>query len=305
MGSGILVTTKTEKSLLRANANPRVSVIIPFFNPGNFLREAVESVVAQTYRSWELILVDDGSTDHSTSIAKAFAAASEGCIRYLEHPGHANRGMPASRNFGIISSCGAYVANLDADDWWEAGFLDELVSVLDSNPSVAMTFGPMKVWGGWSEREKRADWVQSFTFVPNKIIQPPSFIPLLLTGRNDPQGCVFRREILDEVGLYEESLEMCEDWALFIKIALKNEIMPIGNCLYRYRQHPGQFCRQRHVAGSFHRDFLPFISWLRHYLESVSCEDRGVWVAVRRLAWRNRILRAREVIISTLRRVWP
>ena len=286
--------------------NHLVSVIIPFLNPGDFLIESIESVAAQTYSSWELLLVDDGSTDSSTHIAKSFAENSGGQIRYLEHPGHGNRGMPASRNLGILNSRGLYVANLDADDTWDETFLEEFVAVLDSNRSVAMTFGPMKVWASWSRtKNDSSDWVQSFTFAPNEVIHPPRFVPLLLTGRNDPQGVVFRRAVLHDVGLYEESIDMCEDWALFVKIALKHDIMPLENCHYRYRQHPAQFCRQRIIAGTFHHDFLPFLRWLTRYLETVSCDDRSVWAAVSRLTWRNRFLRAREMLLNAVKRALP
>jgi glycosyltransferase involved in cell wall biosynthesis len=292
---------ESPRFMREVGTHPRVSIIVPFLNPGGFLQDAIDSVLSQTYESWELLLVDDGSTDQSTRVAKMISGNSGGRIRYLEHPGHANRGMPASRNMGIINSRGVYIANLDADDTWDETFLAEFVSLLDGNPSVAMTFGPMKVWSSWSDAEDSQDWIQSFSFLPNKIIHPPAFLPLMLTGRNDPQGCVFRRTILDEVGLYEESLEMCEDWALFVKIALKYEILPIGTCHYRYRQHPGQFCRQRHFAGSFHREFLPFLHWLRDYLKTTSCNDREVLAAVSKFAWRNRYLRVREFFIHAMR----
>lgn len=283
-----------------ADLGPKVSVIVPFLNPGDFLREAIESVLAQTFQEWELILVDDGSTDQSTAIAKSYASSS-GQITYLEHHGHVNKGMPASRNLGINNSCGRYVAQLDSDDLWQKNFLEEFVSILDHYPSVAMTFGPMKVWFSWSRAQGvSSDRIQSFSFRPDKIISPPSFVPLLLTGRNDPQGSVIRRSVLEEVGLYEESLEMCEDWALFVKIALKHDIFPLSKCHYWYRQHQAQFCSQRHHSGRFHREFLPFIAWLKSYLASVGCDDPDVLSAVSRLIWRNRFRRAGESVWRTL-----
>ena len=77
-----------------------VSVTIPFYNAQRFLRETVESVLAQTYADWELLLVDDGSTDGSSGIAQSFAATFPGKIFYLEHPGHRNLGVNAARNLG-------------------------------------------------------------------------------------------------------------------------------------------------------------------------------------------------------------
>src|SRR3712207_221993 len=79
---------------------PRVSVVVIFLDAARFLGEAVASVLGQTYGAWELLLVDDGSTDGSSALARGYAAAQPGRVRYLEHPGHANRGMSAARNLG-------------------------------------------------------------------------------------------------------------------------------------------------------------------------------------------------------------
>ena len=84
--------------------------MIIFWEAERFLEEAIESVVAQTYASWELLLVDDGSRDGSTAIARRYVRRFPDRMRYLEHPGHANLGMSASRNLGIRHSRGSYVA---------------------------------------------------------------------------------------------------------------------------------------------------------------------------------------------------
>ena len=83
------------------SSKPLVSVIVIFFNAEDFIQEAIESVFAQTYEHWELLLVDDGSTDKSRSIAERCAEQYPDKVRCLEHEGHQNRGMSASRNLGI------------------------------------------------------------------------------------------------------------------------------------------------------------------------------------------------------------
>src|SRR5262245_1282954 len=97
---------------------PRVTAIIIFFNAKKFLREAIESAFAQTLDSWELILVDDGSTDGSSQIAQEYVANHPERVRRLEHADHRNCGMSISRNLGIRHATGEYVAFLDADDVW-------------------------------------------------------------------------------------------------------------------------------------------------------------------------------------------
>ena len=109
----------------QTEAPPTVSIVVIFKDPGAFLSEAIDSVRAQTLTSWELLLVDDGSSDGSSDLAQALAAAEPRRVRYLEHDGHANRGMSASRNLGIAHAGGDFVAFLDADDELVATALEE------------------------------------------------------------------------------------------------------------------------------------------------------------------------------------
>ena len=97
-------------------ARPEVSVIVIFKDEEAFLEQAIESVFVQTLPSWEMLLVDDGSTDGSTAIARHFAQQADGQVRYLEHRGHANLGMSAARNLGLSQAAGEFVSLLDADD---------------------------------------------------------------------------------------------------------------------------------------------------------------------------------------------
>ena len=111
-----------------------VSCIVIFLNEERFLAEAIDSVLAQTHESWELLLVDDGSTDGSAAIAREFAERHPDRVRYLRHPGRANLGMSAARNLGLAHARGRYVGFLDADDAWLPGQAAEQVEILDSRP---------------------------------------------------------------------------------------------------------------------------------------------------------------------------
>src|SRR5436190_10910923 len=96
----------------KARGRDLVSVIMIFLDEKRFIREAIQSVLAQTYENWELLLLDDGSRDGSSEIARCIAAQHTTRVRYLEHTGHQNLGMSASRNLGIRYAKGAYVAFL-------------------------------------------------------------------------------------------------------------------------------------------------------------------------------------------------
>ena len=97
---------------------PLVSAVIICFNDEEFLQEAISSVICQTYDNWELLLVDDGSTDDSPRIMQKYVEKYPQKIRYLEHENHRNRGKNASRNLGINHAQGDYIATLDSDDIW-------------------------------------------------------------------------------------------------------------------------------------------------------------------------------------------
>ena len=117
------------------NREPLVSVIMIFLNAERFIQEAIESVLAQSYTGWELLLIDDGSVDSSGEIARQYAGRYARKMRYLSHAGGANLGMSASRNLGIKSARGELIAFLDADDVWLAEKLEQQVEILRLQPA--------------------------------------------------------------------------------------------------------------------------------------------------------------------------
>jgi glycosyltransferase involved in cell wall biosynthesis len=118
------------------NSTPsQVSVVMIFLDAEEFIQEAIDSVLAQTYPWVELILVDDGSTDTSTTIARQCASLNVDRVRYVDHPGHTNHGMSAARALGIEVSSGDLVAFLDADDKWSPDHLELQVAMLVGEPT--------------------------------------------------------------------------------------------------------------------------------------------------------------------------
>src|SRR6187431_834910 len=135
--------------MTRPGDSPLVSVIMIFHNAERFLNEAVRSVLGQTFGDIELLLIDDGSTDGSTGAAGKFAGEFPGLVHVFEHPEHANRGMSASRNLGMVSARGELIAFLDSDDVWEPNHLAEQVHLLRSHPAVGMVCGRAMNWRSW------------------------------------------------------------------------------------------------------------------------------------------------------------
>jgi len=227
-----------------SEAAPLVSVVTIFLDAERFLAEAVESVRAQSHREWELLLVDDGSRDGGTEMARAWARAQPVRVRALEHPDHANRGMSASRNLALRHARGAYVAFLDADDVWLPEKLERQVALLDRRPEAAMTYGPARLWHGWTGRPEDAarDAEQDVRIAAGRLVAPPDLLPVYL-GHEDavpsPSGVLARRSAVDAVGGFEDEFRgMYEDQVFYFKIGLAASALVSREGWYRYRQHP-------------------------------------------------------------------
>jgi glycosyltransferase involved in cell wall biosynthesis len=270
--------------------NPLVSTIIIFLNTEKFIAEAIESVFAQTYQNWELLVVDDGSTDGSTAIAKHYAEAYPEKVRYLEHSHHQNRGMSASRNLGINQAQGEYVAFLDADDVWLPSKVEQQVAILNSEPEAAMVYGRTQIWYSWTGRpeDSERDHFYELGVEPNTLIKPPNLFFLLLQNKTQtPTTCnvMIRREVFSTIGNFEEHFRgMYEDQAFFAKIQLKTSVYVANEVWAKYRQHPYS-CSSKAETQQYYVARLPFLQWLRIYLEEQNVQEPEVWKVLRRELW--------------------
>jgi len=275
-------------------AGPRVSVIIPFWNAVAFLEEAIASVIAQTFLSWELLLVDDGSSDGSTEIAKRYADSSPGRIRYLEHDHHANRGVAASRNAGARQATAPYLAFLDADDVWLPNKLARQTAILDSEPDAAMVCGPSLFWWGWTGRPEDAarDYVKDLRIAPAGLVRPPALLISSLTRGTfvaNPSTIVIRREALERTGGFEESfigaVQTFEDDAFLAKVQLRESVFVGTECWNKYRRHENSLLSIMTNTGKTRAGRLFYLTWLEKYLREQAVEDDHIWEALRRAFW--------------------
>ena len=277
---------------------PTVSAIIIFLNAEQFLAEAIESVFAQTYPDWELLLVDDGSTDGSSEIGQRYAAREPNRVRYLEHARHQNRGMSASRNLGIRNARGKYIAFLDADDVWLPLKLERQVALLDAHPAAAMLYGATEYWYSWTGQaeDRGRDVIRGPSIQAARLVQPPALLPLFLRGKvTVPAPCslLVRREMLEQIGGFEDRFRgLYEDQAFYAKICLAAPVLVTAECWDRYRQHPDSSCAVAEAEGRAHSARRVFLEWLAGYLSEQGVEDASIWRALWISRWRNRHPRA-------------
>jgi glycosyltransferase involved in cell wall biosynthesis len=275
------------------SGEPLVSVVMIFLDGERFIDEAVRSVLSQTYRSWELLLIDDGSTDSSGEIAEGYAKRFPAKVRYLQHQGGMNRGMSASRNLGIREARGEYVSFLDADDLFLPDKLERQVAILESQPDTAMIYGPTLMWYSWGgeQRGRYRDMLRPLGMAPNTLVPPPRLLPLFLDRTAyTPGTCavLVRREVAMAVGGFEEKFRgMYEDQVFFYKICYSAPVFVEGTCGDLYRQTVSSHSNRMRKTG-FYRVYGPspaygrFLEWLEEYLTEQRCTEPEIWAALRR-----------------------
>ena len=245
------------------------------------MAEAVESVHDQTLADWELILVDDGSTDRSTLIARELAAK-DARIRYISHARHENRGRSASRNVGAAHATAPYVAFLDADDVWEPEKLAEQVDVLGSIPDIAMVCGSLLYWYSWDPAATNEDVVLLTGGIADRRLDPPdaalSNYPLAHKA-GAGIDLLIRRDVFEAVGGFENRFRgMYDDQALIVKVFLCYPVYVSSRAWIRYRQHDGSCCAQTTWLEHW-RLRGEFLDWLQKYVEPLG--DSHINAAVR------------------------
>ena len=254
-------------------ASPRVSIITPFLNAGRFIQESIESVLSQTYGQWELLLVDDGSTDDSTSIAMRYAMAHTGKIRYFAHEGRLNHGASASRNLGARHAKGD-----TSRSWTRTTSTCRPSSSSRCRCSIRIArwrwcMRPPSTWFSWSGRPEDAgrDWTwRKYGAPPNTVIDPPRMlIAFLQDGGTVPcMGSVLvRRDAVERVGGWEDSFRyICTDQVFHAKLSLRFPVLIADACWDRYRQHEDSACRTVARDGQSDAAFQRYLSWLETYL---------------------------------------
>jgi glycosyltransferase involved in cell wall biosynthesis len=280
---------------MSVDRTPLVSVIMPFLNVAPFLEEAIESVRAQSYPHWELLLCDDGATDGSSDIARRYAALDPARIRHLAHPDGATHGASATRNLGIAAARGTLIALLDGDDVWLPNKLEEQVEILAERPDADALYGVTELWYGWTgaPEDVARDSRPTGGIPSNTLLAPRE----LLVG-------MLRRELLvpctcsiivraDAVrrsgGFVDEFRQIYTDVAFYSRLSLTSSVLYVERCWDRYRRHPTSAYSEVQRRGEGHAARLRWLTWLERYLDSTDArDDRELRVAIRASLRRER-----------------
>jgi len=204
---------------------PAVTIIIPTFNREQFLKEAVDSVLSQTYDDFELIVVDDGSTDKTKKMLQDYG-------QRLTYIFQENRGVGTARNRGIAEAKGELISFLDSDDLWKRDKLSIQTDLMKSQKGVMISFTDEI----WIRKGVRVNPMKKHQKHSGRIYE--KCLPLCIIS---PSSVMIRRELFDTVGLFDETLSVCEDYDLWLRISSRYPVFFIDKKLIVKRGgHPDQ-----------------------------------------------------------------
>lgn len=203
---------------------PKVSIIIPTYNRASLIKKAVESLLNQTYKNIEILIIDDCSTDDTEKVIKYYR---DDRIIYTKL--EINQGAPAARNFGISKANGELIAFLDSDDRWESTKLEKQVKKLSEDKKIGVVYTGIKKISSSSTK----------LLLPQKR---KNILNDLLIGNcvGSTSTVLIRKDLLLKVGGFDLSFKSCQDWDLFIRLALITEFDYIQEPLVQYYEHDGE-----------------------------------------------------------------
>jgi glycosyltransferase involved in cell wall biosynthesis len=208
------------------SSSPAVSVVIAAYNGARWIAETLDSVLAQTFRNFEVVVVDDGSSDETPSVVAGYGSRVR-CLR------RENGGQPSARNFGIRAARGLYIAFVDADDLWLPEKLQLQMELLSKHPDLAWVYSDAIVFDGENGKElyKISDVAHLYE---GDILRP-----LLILDFIPSPTPVIRRDVFATVGYFDESpdLRIGEDWNMWLRIAAKYQVRFVNRPLAKYRAH--------------------------------------------------------------------
>jgi glycosyltransferase involved in cell wall biosynthesis len=206
--------------------NPLISVVMPAYNSEKTVGEAIKSVLKQTYRNFEFIIVDDGSTDRSLEIIKIYARKDRR-IKILHNK--KNEGIAKTRNYGIKKSKGKYIAVQDSDDISSPRRFEKQVDFLEKNPDVGVVGSFIEIF----DNSKKIRDIRKYPKEDKKLREMIFFVCPIAQP-----STMIRKETLEKVGLYDKKYPLSEDIDLWFRIGEKYKFSNIQEVLLKYRENP-------------------------------------------------------------------
>jgi glycosyltransferase involved in cell wall biosynthesis len=215
---------------------PRISVIMPCLNSAQHIGRSVASVLAQTLADFELLVVDNGSTDHTLHI---LASIRDSHLRVMSQP---KRGVSLARNLGLRNARGEYIAFLDSDDTWSPTFLEKMHGALAGRPEAVLAYCGWQNLGLLGPRGE--------PFVPPDYETPDKAAQLLEGCRWPIHGALTRHAVLADIGGFNTRLVIAEDYLLWMEVAARGALVRVPEVLAQYHHHGGVQATQNRTRAA-------------------------------------------------------
>lgn len=241
-------------------SSPRVSVMIPAYNGERYLREALNSIVSQEGADYEVVLIDDASTDTTPEIAGSFSR-----VRYVRNP--CNLGLAANFNRCLELAQSPYLCVFGQDDLMEPGCLARVSEVLDQHTQVGMVFSNTRI----VDAEGRVIRVWNGDMPGDSVFPGDSFLRRLIL-RDNPvclSGAFFRLDLVRRLGGFNPGFRQTLDWHLWMRISLASDVAFLARPLTRYRTHPATATNMRNVFDNIHEVYLAKMDVLCGYASKI------------------------------------
>jgi len=244
---------------------PKVSVIIPTFNCGSYISEGIDSALNQTFKDFEIIIVDDGSTDNTKEIVQEYIEKHPKIIKYFYQ---SNQGVASARNKGIMESKGEYIAILEADDVWLPEKIRMQVKILNENSDAAMVYTDAEMFEGdhliraslchSTHANQKIDGfrkkIQQCQFNDGTILKESLFDELLFGNLIVTLSVVMRKNCLSDVGNFDSHLAI-DDYDYWIRISEKFPIIYLNKITTRYRYRENSLSGKNSLRSARYNEF--------------------------------------------------
>lgn len=213
---------------------PLITIIVPCFNAQNTIKETIESVLKQTYKNYELLIINDGSTDNSVEVCSSYAH-SDNRISIISINNH---GVSVARNTGIQHAQGEYIAFLDSDDLWQPNKLEQQINFMNSHPEVGVCFSKVEFISETGQE------LNQFSTVPTQGLVADGLLAENLTCTTSNILC--RQQVIKEVGPFNTTMSFAEDqeWLLRVVLLSTWKIMGLQEVHVGYRTNQGSLSSQ-------------------------------------------------------------
>ncbi len=266
---------------------PAVSIVIPTYNREHCIGTALDSVMAQTFSDYEIVVIDDGSTDKTDRLVRTYGDR----VRYHYQD---NKGIAGARNAGILKSSGAFIAFLDSDDYWVSRKLERQMAMFEQHAEyglVASQCSSVRLDGSFKHKNRpgASGWMLQELFRKNFI---------------RTSSAVIRREVFDAVGLFDEQLKECEEYDLWLRIAAHYQVGFINEALAVYVDNPdgvstdslaGRLFRLQVLEKEYLREKIPPEIYKRRLADTCHYIGRHCLKRGRRSEGRSYLARAQRL----------